>query len=248
MRRRWRAGCIKRAARLGLLEPADAQQIERLAQARRSLFELGAPEHPLTSLDQFDWAIRVLVLSDELTEEQRDVLARRLHATWTFEVERQPPYNTLEALLLITRLLEVIDLPLEIDSRRAEVHDWLRRCFSTEQIGFTPAGGFKASPSNAGPSLDATWHAIQLMKLYGIPADLEHNWVRSFLSPWSFRIGDRRLVAAASRHELATLPGLQSTTWLEALAAERVLIAVVLLACLCIYATASAPKQSQNRP
>ena len=81
------------------------------------------------------------------------------------------------------------------------------------------------------------------MKIYGIPNDLDLNWVRSFLRPMSMiRQSPDKWIAAVTLDRLNRLPGVTHPTWLETLYYERSLLAAVVLVGLCIYATLSSPK------
>jgi hypothetical protein len=92
--------------------------------------------------------------------------------------------------------------------------------------------------------LEATAYAVELMEIYGIPEDLNLNWVRSFLRPLSFRTRDHKWIAAATLQRLNRLPGATRPTWLEVLYHERALLAAVALVGLCIYATLTSPRRT----
>ena len=91
-------------------------------------------------------------------------------------------------------------------------------------------------------SLRATSCAVELMEIYGIPDNLDLNWVRSFLRPLWMRQAPEKWMAAVTLTRLNRLPGVTHPTWLEAIYYERSLLAAVVLIGLCIYATLSSPK------
>ena len=67
------------------------------------------------------------------------------------------------------------------------------------------AGGFKTyliSPAWMPGSLEPTAYAVELMEIYGVPDDLDLNWVRSFLKPTMLRISNDKWMAAATRERL----------------------------------------------
>ena len=147
----------------------------------------------------------------------------------------------------MTQLLDLIDRPIDRDHYRARVHEWLREFHSKKTHFHQIAGGFEQYKDISTP-LQFTAHAIELMKIYGIPNDLEVNWVRSYLRPLCFRPSNRKWIAAVSLDRLNRLPGIALPTWLEILYYERSLITAIVLVALCIYATLSSPKLSWPNP
>jgi hypothetical protein len=148
----------------------------------------------------------------------------------------------LETALRVTQLLEVIQRPLDGDQHRDRVHEWLRKSHTTNTGGFQYAGGFTQYLDHPAGSLESTSYAVELMETYGVPDDLDLNWVRSFLRPSVYRLSDDKWVAAASLDRLNHLAGITRPTWLEVLYYERTLLAAAVLVGLCIYATLSSPK------
>ena len=132
------------AFRVGLVQPDQLSQLKDYEKQRHVL--LDDPTHlketqPITSLEQTDWVIRASVLRNDLTTEQRDYLAKRLHAS--LEAVFATPITTLETPLRVTQLLEVIGRPVDPDQYRDRVHDLLRKFHSKKGGGFQVAGGFK---------------------------------------------------------------------------------------------------------
>lgn len=247
---------LSNALRVGLLPADQLDSLRDYQQRRRSLVDAppGLKPQVITSLDQKDWVIRAAVLRNDLSPQERDLLEQRLHATLEYLFEL--PLLALSEPLRATQLLEVLGRPVNRDQYRARVHDLLRRFHSTSGGGFQLAGGFKTYstwPAESGiaqtGSLEPTAYAVELMEIYGVPDDLDLNWVRSFLKPTGgLRLGDAKWVAAATRERLNHLPGVTPPTWLEFLYYERSLLAAVVLVGLCFYATLSSPKRKVIDP
>jgi hypothetical protein len=79
------------------------------------------------------------------------------------------------------------------------------------------------------------------MEFYGIPAELDPNWVRAYLRPLFIRRSPQKFMAAVTLDRLNRLPDVTDPTWLETLYYERSLLAAVVLVGLCIYAALSSP-------
>ena len=125
---------------------------------------------------------------------------------------------------------------------RDRVHDWLRKLHCKRGGGFEVGGSFKRYLEADVGRLEATSNAVELMAVYGIPDDLDLNWVRSFVRPLFIRRSPDKWIAAVTRDRLNHLPGVRRPTWLEVLYYERSLVAAVVLVGLCIYATLSSPE------
>lgn len=228
------------AFRVGL---ATQEQIERIPEYEPSLHRLLDDPHHLvesqsiSSLQQYDWLIRAAVLRGDLTERDRDFLAKRLHANW--EEMATDDYVVLEDPLRVTQLLDLIERPLDRDEYREAVHELLRSFHSRSGGGFQLAGGFKSYRNIPVGDLAPTSFAVQLMELYGVPAGLDMNWVRSFLRPRMNRFGGDRYVAAVTLNRLNALPGVKPPTWFDYLYYERSLLAALVLVAMCLYATLS---------
>jgi hypothetical protein len=232
------------AFRVGLVQPDQIGQLRDYEKRRHSLLDRLSQvlaTRPITSLEQEGWVIRAAVMRDDLTAEQRDYLEKRLHAT--LEAVSTDRYAVLETPLRATQLLEVIGRPVDPDRYRDKIHDLLRKFHSKSGGGFQVAGGFKNYNLNnlKVGSLKATSCAVELMEFYGIPGDLDLNWVRSYLRPLFIRRSPQKWMAAVTLDRLNRLPGVTHPTWLETLYFERSLLAAVVLAGLCIFATLSSP-------
>ena len=194
---------------------------------------------PILSLNQQDWVIRAKVLRNDLTAEERDVLAKQLHVN--LEKMSADPYRQLEEALRVTQLLEVIGRPIDRGRYRSQIHDFLRESHVAGFGFFREPGGFKKYPNSIAGDLQATAYAVELMQIYGVPDGIDVNWVRSFLRPRCLRFGDDSYMAAAALARLNSLPGVSPPTWLDYVYYERSLIMAALLVALCIYATLSSP-------
>jgi len=181
-----------------------------------------------------------------LSPQDRDFLQQRLLATFDELADQRG--DVLETALRVTQLLEVIDRPVDRDRYRERVHEWLREYHSKRTFFYQIAGGFEQY-ENGSSSLQVTSYAVELMKIYGVPDDLDLNWVRSYLRPLFFRPSNDKWIAAVTLDRLNRLPGVAQPTWLEILYHERSLIAAMVLVALCIYATLSSPiiDASSNR-
>ncbi len=232
------------AFRVGLVRTDQLSRLKDYEQQRHILLDRPIrilETLPLTSLDTDEWVIRAAIMRHDLTAEQRDYLEKRLHAT--LEAVSTGPNVVLKTPLRATQLLELIERPVNPDRYRDKIHNLLRSLHSKKGGGFQVAGGFKDYNSENPPvgSLEATSFAVKLMEFYGIPAELDPNWVRSFLRPLFIRRAPQSFMAAVTLDRLNRLPDVKVRTWLETLYYERSLLAAVVLIGLCIYAALSSP-------
>lgn len=240
------------ALRTGLMQSDQIGLLKTYPARLQSLIKEPPPgmtPSGITSLDQHDWVIRAAVLRNDLSPEERDRLRQRLQIT--FDQQWDAPYVVLGDVLRVTQLLEMLGQPPEIDLNRSKVHDLLRRFHSQHGGGFQLAGGFRRYLTSATKSsrslpgdLEPTAEAIELMEIYGIPPGLDLSWVRSFLRPSGFRLGDDQWVAAVTLDRLNHLPEAPQPTWIDLLYHERPLLAALVLVGLCLYATACSPRPS----
>jgi hypothetical protein len=235
------------ALRVGLLPADQIGQLKEYESRRRDLLAAppgGMKPQVITSLEYHDWVIRAAALRNELSPEERDRLEQRLYATLkNISINRYAV--PLKTSLEVTELLDVIERPIDRDEYREVVHDWLRR-FHVNNTGWGQlAGGFKQYPNLPYAYLDSTSDAVRLMEIYGVPDDLNVNWVRSYLRPGAY-IMDQKWIAAATLDRLNHLPGVTRPTWLDYLYYERSLLAAAVLVGLCFYATLSSPKLKET--
>jgi hypothetical protein len=230
---------LNSALRLGLVR---ADQIDQLGNYKARLGSLlDAPASLRIALGFDDWVIRAAVLRNELTPEQRDHLAQRLHATMRWSLTREQ-FRTLQDPLRATQLLEVVGRPVDPTQYRSEVHALLKRLQHGIGGSFRRAGGFMVFENLDAGDLDATSDAVELMEVYGVPEGLDLNWERSFLRPGFLQFSSQKWIAAAARDRLNRLPGATRPSWVDILYYERSFLAAVILVGLCLYATAISPK------
>ena len=198
------------AFRVGLVHPDQIKTLPDLEQKRRLLLPETSSRKPqrITSLDQYAWVFYALAESDQLTSEDRDFLEQRLLVTLENPIVKTS--YRLETALLVTQLLEVIDRPIDRDQYRKQVHQWLRAFHSTQTHFYQIAGGFEQN-QGVSASMQATSDAVELMQIYGIPEDLDLNWVRSYLRPLYFRPSSDKWIAAVTLDRLNSLPGRDAT-------------------------------------
>jgi hypothetical protein len=227
------------AFRVGLVTPADLAKLHGLEEKATRLLDRGQGDEAILSLDTQEWVIRALLMGNKLDDTERDFLAGRLHAT--IPRAAQAIYGPLSDLLLITQLLEAIDRPVDPERHRELVHATLLKLHCTESGGFRREGGFKASLNARVSDDDATAQAVELMQIYGVPAELDLNWVRSYTKPRLVGYGQPDWITAVTRARLAAIPGVQPPTLGQWLYYERNLVAAVILVGLCIYAVWISP-------
>ncbi len=232
------------AFRVGLVQADQLGRLRDYARQRHILLDRPtriAETLPLTNLDMHDWVIRAAMMRHDITTAQRDYLEKRLHAT--LEAVSTDPYAVLKTPLFATELLEVIERPVNPDRYRHKIHDLLRTFHSKKGGGFEVAGGFREynQENLLVGSLEATSCAVKLMEFYGIPAELDPNWVRSYLRPMFKRRSPQEFMAAVTLDRFNRLPDVPDRTWLATLYYERSLLAAVVLIGLCIYAALCSP-------
>ena len=234
------------AIRVGLIPAARVASLPEYKQLRQQLLEPSPPGRepwPIYSLTQEDWVIRGSVLNGSLTRADRDQLEQRLHATMRYLIDH--PSDAIAEALEITQLLAAIGRPVDPARYRTLIHGWLRRFHDTSGSPYQISGGFAKYLNLSSGSTETTEEAIELMEVYGIPDDLDINWVRSYVRQRGNRIGDQWIIAVA-RARLNDLPGVRSPTWIEILVAERTLIAALVLVGLCAIATLASPPVRRN--
>ncbi len=244
------------AFRTGLVQTEHIGQLRDYEERHRMLIhdvnDVSAKQR-LLSVEQEDWVIRAAVLRQDLSPEERDHLQTRLNLT--LENLATNMDRVLQTALIVTELLDVIDRPVDRDRHRSRIHDWLRKFHSKKGGGFQLAGGFMSywTPDNSSywtlggtASMDSTSQAVQLMAIYGIPDDLDLDWVRSYLRTKAFRVGEERWMAPVTLDRLNRLPGLKPASWWRTLYYERNLLAALVLVAMCIYATLSEGRQQAS--
>ncbi len=237
------------AFRVGLIEPGDLPKLHNLEARKRGLLNdcfLDRRNDPLLSVEQDEWVIRALVVMHQLNDNERDFLASRLHATLYRAADSE--FEPLRELLLVTQLLAAIDRPVKPEEFRNRIHSALLRLHGTDAGGFQPAGGFKSSTNSPYSDPSATVFAVELMRIYGVPKELDINWVRSYAKPELIGGSTREWTSVVTRGRLAALPDLKPPTLWQWLYYERNLLAAIVLVGLCIYAVRLSPVVNPEPP
>ncbi len=197
----------------------------------------------LSITDRESCLVHALIMRGELDANQRDFLAERLRMT--MEGLKTKTYGyLLEEQLRITKLSRLIGRPLGADSYR----DWVHRTLVGHQrlnhrFGVR-RGGFAQSMKLDFSNEYATADAIELMQIYGVPAEVRIDALRSYLrpTPHDSWLRNQSCVRVASLQRLESLPDVSPITWRDFLRYEQSLIMAVLFTLLCIFATVGAPK------
>lgn len=191
------------------------------------------------SLAQYEWSVRSLADRSALSELQIELLESRLRASWPdlTRTDDRAGWDALVEMWMVTDLLSAIGRPFDSNAKKKEVQAWLTKCWTTNSSGFTAGGGFARRPQDIerGPNLESTWYAVQLMKTYGAPSEVDYAWVRSSLQPWNYSFGDRSYLAHLTLRELDAIEGVPALSVFDWLRAERNLIVAWLLLGLCVY-------------
>ena len=154
--------------------------------------------------------------------------------------------------------MKLIDRPAA-EEFRAPIYRLLVQLQQLNNGVFQSSGGFAVYPSVQGCNDNATWAAIELMKDWGVPAEIDVMALRSYLRP---TYQDRGLTGAGktkmsgiraggalhfvARQRLNDLPDVPGLTWWDYLKYEQNLIMSVFLVALSVYAALAAPnRQSQ---
>jgi hypothetical protein len=232
---------LSSAFRVGLVRREQVSSLRDLASSRLQLLGDLKPivaTQQITSIEQADWAIRALVLNNELTAPERDFLAARLHVT--LRALADSPFDILRDSLVATRLLAVVDRAVDPAMYRQQIHSALRSRHRTGWGAFQRTGGFRQFGSLSHCDAESTEFAVELMETYGVPDGLDLNWVRSYARPQALGLPGR-WTSAVTRNRLNDLPGAQRPTWWQMLYYERNMLAALVLVGLCIFAAASSP-------
>lgn len=231
---------LSSAFRSGMVQVDQINQIRDYPSQLRNLLTQPSSS-PVLPLDLNDWVIRAAVLRKDLTVEQRDYLAERLHLNLKSVLTRANPV-ALQEPLLATELLEVLGRPVDPEMYREDMQALLVRFHAQTGGGFRRAGGFKPYENLSVGELEATSDAVRLMEIYGVPKDLDVNWVRSFLRPSWIDFSPQKWIATVTLDRLNRLPGITRPSWFETIYYERSFLAAITLIVLCIYATVISPQ------
>ena len=170
----------------------------------------------------------------QLNESERDFLASRLLVTLA---QLEPRRNLLSDALAVTQLLELIERPVDYETFRPHVHEWLSAFQRNQnQLGLR-VGGFANSSKLEFSDPTATADAVELMEYFGVPESVDITSLRSYLRPertdhWLIR---QSAIRVSTRHRLDRLPDVQAVSWWDYLRYERSLWMTILFVMLCIY-------------
>ena len=244
------------ASDAGILPESLRQRIES---DPRTLALVGS-KTALRHLGTFRLRLLTLVRAP-MDEARRDELASWLRGGW-------PAPESERALITMESLVEALDAlqrPLDLEARRSDVHRALNHAWRGTYHQRPRAAGFdmgsRAPQEHARADLflmEATHAAIRLIRRFGAPAELDLTRLHAFLR----NVASPSLVEALSpaRFALITIQPYRyqgavaldeleaSDAWAQArltaappppfLVTERLFIGALLLAGLCVYATA----------
>jgi len=227
------------AFRVGLIPPDEIATLRELTPMRESLLSDGNRDRAILSFEQHEWVIRALLLEGSLTPAERDRIAHRVRLTLDHALAGK--YDALHDALLATQLLKLLGQPVDAAAYRERVHRLLLELHTTQGGGYHLAGGFRIAPDRTLLADDkATAYAVELMQIYGVPPELEINWVRSYLRPTDGHVANR-WINAVTRRRLESLPGIEPLSGWTFLYHERNLLAAIAIIGLCAYAVVVSP-------
>ena len=261
------AGVLKSAFRTGLIRPEDGIRLRDLDRKKNevvyendptvssyeSLRKSGSFGKPFLSVAQYDCVIRAFMMTNQLSESERDLLETRLLATFR-DISNSEFHLPIRDSLTVTQLLQVIGRSRHIDEFRPYLHGLLVDFQYLENKRFESSGGFCGYPKIDASDDDATTAAVELMQFYGVPDELNPVTLRSFLRPTMHdrsqlsRSNLRGGVHKAVLLRLESLPDVPPVTRWDYLRYEMNLWAAVLLVLLCCFATLSAPIRRPQNP
>lgn len=232
------------AMRVGLIPDEDLRRLRGVPRAYERWEVETRTGRPLRDAESVDWWVRALLRQGKLSPSQRSEMAQQVRGLW--EALRPDDSDALRQAYVMVGLLDVLGRPLDPETERSRVHLWLQTCYAGSSGDWRSLGGFdrQGQPETEWPnySEEGTWYAVQLMRRFGVPKEVDINAVRCFLRPDKWSIGEPSLVALAARRTVDSIPGVGPLTWRDYLQYERSLLALTLLALLCIIATWRAPK------
>lgn len=229
--------------RTGLLNPKSLLGTPEVNKQRESLFNRFSVDNPITSIEQYYYAVAAISMDPKLSDSDRDFLASRLMATWEYICGIEDRFLELDRVLMVTELLERLDRPVDLERRTKDVHRWLPQMQQLEARFFLRDGGFRRYSMSWGCDFRSTIAALQLMDRYGAPDSIDWGGLRSYLRPSSM---DRFLInesvlTKVGRDRLNALTDAPKPTVQGFLLREAPLWLAMLLVVLSVYATLSAP-------
>lgn len=241
------AGFLAAGIDLGFVEP---DELVGLASGARALLGEEGPIQGASLRERADLLalVRAGILAGESRgRAERDQLARRLLAS----KDAGPQPWALERLATVASLLDELDLGGLADGLRGDAHALLRESWLPPKrfFGRGTAGFFvRRWQANERPFVAHTHDAIDLMLRFGVPAEIDLAAVargleRSGRQP--FTRDEQAAIPWEAALALAQLERglLPEASLLERVSANRVLLAMLVLASFCVVATLRAPRE-----
>ena len=232
------------ASRTGLVVPADLSRVHRPFYGLDLKFDPNLRDRAITSIDQYEFAIRKLVMLGQWQEGELDLLESRLLATIKYSVS--PEFAELNSPLVATLLLEAIGRPCEDDSIRHHIQNQLVAMQRTRFTLGGRKGGFAVFMTSDQGDLSSTSVAVELMEHYGVPSELNIMAIRSFLRPSIVDSLDSEATAmkVATKMRLESLAQVPPLTWWDYVRYESSIEMAIVFAMLCFFATLGCPNRS----
>ncbi|MBM3977064.1 MAG: hypothetical protein FJ299_08750 [Planctomycetes bacterium] len=238
------------AGRLGLIDREHWHELGARKMERYALDRLLQGEGPLNMVPYKEYSFHLLLATRELTQQEREHLARRVEAEWP----REPVHGRLEKAALCMRLWALLGSQDRIDAHRGSARELLVEHWigGGERRLFARIGGFTSNPQKFRTSFDdTTYAAVSLMARVGIPDGIDPFLLRGHVraeaerfSLWFAGFSHLQSDSHAAWLRLEREIGLPERSWLERLAAERVLIATLLTLLLVVLALRAAPSRA----
>ena len=231
--------------RSGLIEDSELASYTESKNDRSRLADSQLSTQPFFDIKSDYFAIAATAAEPDFDTADRDVLTKRLSASWSRLDSSDFDYNRLKNALLLTELFNRIDPIAQLPQRTADVHRWLVSHQITKPMAFRNGGGFSVTEPILDSDRRATLAAVGLMENYGVPAELDLPKLRSYLRPnvlYDFTAYDY-VPKKIAREKLYQLSGIAPMTVLDYLQTDLLLWLAMLLVLLLAYATYSSPAQ-----
>lgn len=240
------------AAHMGWIDDVQWARIAESGSDASTMKRLFAPERAMRMTAYYEYRVPMLLASQELSALEREQMAENALAAWPTTGE----HGALGDAAMLMRVLERLDRGDLVAGQKEATHDLLVRYWVAPGVPgpFGQVGGFTANPEKFTTSfMDDTWAAIELMARVGVPEEIDLYWLRGYLkkesrsTPLFFELlPSHRAMPRAALLRLEHELGLPSRSWVEAILAERLLIATLLLVALCLLAIRLAPRSTDE--
>ncbi|RKZ06838.1 hypothetical protein DRQ32_10695, partial [bacterium] len=240
------------AAHMGWIDDAQWARIAEGSYGASQMERLLAEGRPMLASDYDEYVVPMLLATHDLSSVERERVAANVLAEWPTTGE----HGALTDAAMRVRALEWLGRDDLVQAQRTAIRELLVSHWvapGTTGI-FGSAGGFTSNPEEFRTSFaDDTWAAIELMSRVGVPAEIDRFWLRGHLRkdarawPLFFEIfPELNALPRAGLLRLERELGMPERSWLEALLAERLLIATLLLVSLCLLAIRLSPKSPEQ--